>query len=189
MIRKKKVGLISLLSVLLFVYVLNMHYAAFLKTYFVDVESIVYYMIGAYIGIHGFNWFSNSSRQKTLIGIVVVVGCVLVRSLFDITIDDLLLRTLLLSAFGIGLFFALDMISFVGRIPLFMEHSFWVYAMHLNLSAVITKLFFLIMPKTPPFAWMNFALTIVITLFLIEMCNRIVAKFCPRLYVILSGTR
>lgn len=71
----------------------------------------------------------------------------------------------------------------------FMEHSFWVYAMHMNVSAIITKLLYMAMPKHWAFSIPNFVLTTVVTLILIEAACQILKHWLPPLYRLLSGAR
>ncbi len=189
-LKNKYVGVVSISSVLAAVYVLNLHYANFLKTWFVDAESIVYYMVGSYIGIHYFHWFADSSRSKAVIGFIVALVCIVSRCTFDFTANDLLGRTLSLTPFALGLFFAFDVIvTHCKQVPEFVNHSFWVFAAHLNFSAVITKLLFFVLPKNMAAAWLNLVITIISTLILIELLNRLVWRFSPKLYSILSGSR
>lgn len=190
LIRNKYIGIVSILITLVTVYCLNLRYYAFLRTWFVDAESIVYYMVGAYVGMHFFSWFSGHSTAKTIFGAIIVLLCVFIRSCFDITTDDMFFRTLCLTVYAIGFFFAFDSIILrYNSNPGFLNHSFWVYALHLNLSAVITKLLFFFFPKTCFYAWGNLFATIISTLIFIELLNRLMHRYAPNLYSILSGAR
>ena len=189
-LKNKCLGIISIIAVLIGVYVLNKLYGAFLKTWFVDAESIVYYMVGGFIGIHCFRWFTNISIMKMSMGFAVTLICVLLRSKFDFTVNDLFGRTLSLAPYAIGLFFCFNALTDRCKVvPEFVNHSFWVFAVHLNLSAVITKLLFLSLPKTISVAWLNLFMTVILTLLLIELFNRLIWRCFPSLYKILSGFR
>lgn len=71
----------------------------------------------------------------------------------------------------------------------FMNHYFMVYAMHINISAVITKVFFIICPKSIYMALPNFIITTIATLIIIEICCMLLKKYFSSIYIILSGAR
>ena len=75
------------------------------------------------------------------------------------------------------------------RARVFMEHSFWVYAMHVNVGAVITKLLTLLLPGHWAMAFVNFLLTTVLTLAVIELTCVLLSRFTPKVCRVLSGCR
>ena len=56
--------------------------------------------------------------------------------------------------------------------------SFLVFAMHVNVSAVVAKLLFIALPKAPVFAGINYCFTIIGTL-MIVCCFSMVVDRCP----------
>lgn len=71
----------------------------------------------------------------------------------------------------------------------FYNHSFWVYAMHMNVGGIVAKLLFLIMPKYPIFAVANHLLNTIITLTIISMIAIFLKRKWRSAYDILSGSR
>lgn len=74
-------------------------------------------------------------------------------------------------------------------IPNFTRHSFLIFALHINVSAVVTKLLFFVLPKSPYISLLNFVLTTIITLIGIEMVCYIIEKISHPIYSLLSGSR
>lgn len=71
----------------------------------------------------------------------------------------------------------------------FYHHSFWVYAMHINVGGIVAKLLFLIMPKYPIFAVLNHFLNTIITLTIISLIAIFLKKNWRPAYDMLSGSR
>ena len=191
LLKNRVVGGFVVAFSLVIIYILNCHWANFFKMYFVDAESIIYYLLGAYIGIHFFEWFSTDSKRKATIGIIGVITCISLKFVFDFFTDNLIGRTMILSVFALCLLFSFNIFSnsYKDRYPEFFKHSFWVYAVHLNLSVIITKILFMAFPKTISFAWINLFLTMILTLIGIEALARVTYKYTPSLYRVLSGDR
>ncbi len=70
-----------------------------------------------------------------------------------------------------------------------MKHSFLVFAMHVNVGAIVTKLLYLALPKSYIFAIPNFIATTIITLLIIELFCVALKKLCPKVFELLSGGR
>lgn len=71
----------------------------------------------------------------------------------------------------------------------FYNHSFWVYAMHINVGGIVAKLLFMVMPKYPIFAVANHILNTIITLAVISLIAILLKKKWRPAYDILSGSR
>lgn len=82
-----------------------------------------------------------------------------------------------------------DVICKVIRARSFMNHSIWVYALHANVGAIITKVLFLVLPKPEYFSIANFILTTAFTLMIIEGIAVMIRKTVPPVYRMLSGSR
>ena len=182
-LKNKYVGGIVVVLVMV---VNELGYGLPIKVFF-ESESIVYYMVGAYVGIHAFQWFSSSSKAKSVCGILMIILCIWLRTSYPEVINNISLRTVVLTIYGFSSCFAFDMVSKNICPPQFATRSFWVYAMHINVSAVITKLLFFVFPKTLFFAYLNFTITLILTLFLIEMTAIFFQRYCPFGYRMLSG--
>ena len=69
------------------------------------------------------------------------------------------------------------------------SNSFAIYAMHINISAIITKLVFLCFPKSEWMAIPNFIITTIFTLTIIYLICIFLQKFFPKVHAILLGNR
>ena len=99
------------------------------------------------------------------------------------------IKALLNIANAISFWFAMDIFTDKMKMYNFYSRSFAVYAMHVNVSAIVCKLYYLILPKNQWFAFPNFVLTLVTTLVLINAFCLIVKKFLPKLSGVLMGER
>lgn len=156
-----------------------------------EPESHIYYLVGAYIGIHHFDWFSRSSEKKVIIGVIGIVSMCVLR-IFDMSINVPPLKTMILIVYAVSTFFSFGMFDerlSKSAVPMFVSHSFLIFAMHLNLCSIIGKTLYLLLPKQLSFAWLNFFVTLVLTLFFIEVFARFLQRFMPKCYLILSGSR
>ena len=153
---------------------------------FTQPESVVYFLTGAYIGLHGFKEFSTRSVSKTRIGILGVTACVLSRLFVPAVVTSLFVSTLLLAVYAVCLVFAFDVFPYDRPVRKFCEHSFFVYVMHFQVCVVVSRLTFLALPNG---LCLNYLLTIVITLVLIEITAQLLKKYTPMLYNVLSGSR
>lgn len=159
---------------------------------FHDRTCIVYYLIGGLLGIHGWDRFRAPSKSSLRLPAAV---CLLLcwAFFFGICYDlyqpgpGIILGFRLLNAFA--LWICADTVCEHVRARVFMEHSFWVYAMHMNVGAVVTKLIYLIGPKHWAMAVPNFLLTTALTLAIIEATCALLRKYAPPVYRLLCGSR
>ena len=103
--------------------------------------------------------------------------------------DYKVFRVVLLILTSIFFWNAMNIVMRMISVKRFMKRSFLVYALHVNLSAIITKLLFLIGPKSILFSPVNFLLTTCLTLGLIEAFALVTEKHFPKIYSILTGDR
>lgn len=159
---------------------------------FFDRTCIVYYLIGGLLGIHGWGWFSSPSGKS--LRIPAAICLLLCWAFFFGVYQDLyqpgpavILGFRLMNAFAFWI--CADTVCSHVRARVFMEHSFWVYAMHMNVAAVITKLICLIGPRHWGMAIPNFLLTTALTLAVIECTCALLKKYAPPVYRLLCGSR
>ena len=158
---------------------------------FFKQSSLIFYLIGAYVGKHGFSLLLRpSSRKRQLLSVFALllisfafynlpaVSSAVLRNAFADILDLLAAAAFWCAA---DLFAdKLGRFSFVGA-------SFAVFAMHTNVSAVVTKLCFYALPKKEAAGYANFFLTIVITLMIIVIFYRIICRFFPKMAKVLFG--
>ena len=69
----------------------------------------------------------------------------------------------------------------------FVDSSFAVFALHVNVSAIVTKLLFFALPQNSCMVIVNFLLTVVISLIIIVVVYLTISRFFPRLCAVLFG--
>lgn len=69
------------------------------------------------------------------------------------------------------------------------RRSFAIYAMHLNVSIVVLKIFSFCAPQNEWFEIPKFIITVVSTLIIINLTCAFLEKFAPPIYATLTGNR
>lgn len=187
-ITQKSTGVILVVAIL----ILEVFDVRLPKNIFFEPESIIYYLFGCFIGKHYFNIFTKPSKIKmrvlstilfTLITIYkVLVAYKLIELLKSI---DIIITILYCLSFWV----MIDV--FINKITVkpYMNTSFFIYAMHVNISAIIIKLFYLLMPQYPLMSILNFIICSILSIILICIICKFLDRFFPRTYRVLSGNR
>lgn len=159
---------------------------------FYSKHALAYYILGGVVGRHYFEKFRVKSGKKIQVCSVLSLLCCFAYKYtyaylgyeYPLIIDK---AAIVLSA--ISFWYAMDIV--IDRIKLrdFYSYSFAVFAMHINVSAVVSKLWYLILPKTQYFAIPNFVLTLVTTLGIINLFCLALRRFLPKTYSVLMGER
>ena len=182
----------SFLSLTAFI-VLSHFKIPILSTLIHETDALVYYMVGCIIGRHFLKWFSERCTKKLSVfsvcffALCTVVWFVRGMGVFDLPVP---FTAIFLTAYALSFWYAADIVDFMNRkLKPFMGDSFFVYAMHINLSAIIAKLLYLIMPKGIVWSIPNFVLTTVLTLCIILIFAFVLRNHMNPLYLILSGKK
>lgn len=151
-----------------------------------ESQSILFFLFGAYIGLNHFEAFIQSSRLKSMLSIVAIVFSVCALKYKG---DILEFSIIILPIYSISIFYAFDIIA--ERLPQcrVYKHSFWVYALHVNTSAIITKILIIILPITVISAFANYIITFLSTIAIIEITALLIDRKFPFCYKLLSGSR
>lgn len=152
-----------------------------MATLFRYSDAILYYLIGSYIGVHYFEKFKERAAIKfnALYWMGMSVCTWLIYKDFTF-IGTLNIRPIILIFFTLMLWRGFDI--FENRTYYkFEQQSFLIYAMHMNTSAVTTKILYLFLPKTTIFSAINYLLTIVITVSLIVGFAGVLMRYFPKL--------
>lgn len=187
-IKNRYVGIITIIVLIILDY-LNIGLS---ERVFFSIDSIIYYIVGAFIGKHYFSLFSEKSdKKKAFFGVGLLMIAFTVESIYVYNSLEMikLVKIPFLIVYSYALWTTVDLFIDKIKIRAFMKHSFFVYAMHVNVSAIITKFLWILLPKNYVFAVPNFIITLVCTLFLIELSCCILQKFLPNIYTLLSGDR
>lgn len=188
LLKNKYIGIVCIIALL----VLYHFHIALPDELFMDSDCIFYYLIGAYLGMH----FKSSLTQRSSVKLRVIYtlifcGTLVVRGLyksetlqFSRSLDVLVLAVMAYTFWHVCDWFV------KGRTPRpFLKRSFMVYLTHLNIIAVISKLIYLALPKTPVFFIPNVIISVSLTLVLINLFCIVLHRISPRLYSVVSGER
>lgn len=160
---------------------------------FFDKTCIIFYLFGGFVGRYYFNLFSKRPEKRyQIISFIVVILAIVYYMLLNYAMigSNTIIDIILLIVFSVCFWYSFDLFLQDDIIVReYATHSFWVFALHINVGAVVTKLLYLLLPKDSGFCYVNFVLTTLLTLSVIEIACYAVKKISPRLYVILSGSR
>lgn len=159
---------------------------------FYSKEALSHYIIGSVIGKHYFEKFKNkSSSKEQLVSVVFTIFfSVYYFVCLSLNIEQpMFLKNFLIVFLSITFWNLMDLFVDKMKEYNFYSYSFAVFAMHINVSAVISKLLYMILPKTQYMVLPNFILTLIITLSLINLFCTILKSFLPKFYSLLMGSR
>lgn len=161
-----------------------------------DSSSCIFYALGVGIGIHYPKlMFRQWSRRFCIVALATFIMSISIVHLMciellniDCKLFDLLMQVMRLTA-AISFWIFTD--SFISSIPdrKYFNYSFWVYAMHINVGAIVAKLLYIALPKNPIFSIVNFMVTVPLTLIIINYAASLLHLYLPKLSSILSGGR
>ena len=183
-LKKKWTGIGTLLA-LIILYQFNISLP---ETVFFSGSSVIYFFAGALIGryykelaIRGYE------KKKDTISIILTILLMAIMYLIPNTYKGVSVVLLILTS--ILFWNAMNIVMHIISVKKYMKRSFLVYALHVNLSAIITKVLYLIGPKSVFFSLVNFLLTTALTLGFIETFALVTEKHFPKIYSILTGDR
>ena len=182
LIRNKYIGI---LTVILFV---------MLKSFGPQIpNSLIFYLIGAIIGKHFFEYTTRKST-KTIqcLSILFLVTYVILKNIFRESINKTGITGLDIIIFLFAAFALWNIADlFIDKISpkAIYSRSFAIYALHVNVSAIIAELLFLGLPKNEWFAIPNFILTFIFTLLSINLICALIERFFPKTCALLFGNR
>ena len=153
-------------------------------------DAIVFYLLGAILGKHCFNFVTKKTSKKSgICSIIFLFTYIVFKNMFP-------LNAYFGKPFVKIWIIALACYSFWSIVDLFMEkitvrpiykRSFAVFVLHLNVSSVICKVLYFVFPRNSYFAFPNFVLTLILTLLAINVFCAIGERFLPRTYALLMG--
>lgn len=156
-------------------------------------NTLIYYLLGAYVGRHWIGSFAKkASKGVSLLGLGLIVAaiaseCALAAGSYGAYEETI--RVLNRIVYVLGVWWFADLFMDRIRIRPFMDHSFMIFALHVDVGAVVAKLVYMALPKSPVFAGFSFVITVALTLLIIEGVSVLLKKCCGRLYGILTGSR
>ena len=161
--------------------------------------SPAHFLLGGIIGRYYFDFFTtkSSTRLRIFAGaaciLFIFVGFFTETGWLPAPILGVLsypvVFNILMTLGALGLWFAVDPLMENRKPRHIYRTSFLVFAMHINVSAVVAKLLYMILPRYEGFAIVNFLLTTVVTLVIIDLFYRLLERFVPPVLKALSGNR
>ena len=187
-IRNKYVGIASV-ACLSIVSLFGIHIPGVLFYY---PMSIVFYMIGAIIGYHYFDFAcKKSSKRMQIASAVFLFAYILAKNIVpaDLHIYNYLIETVVFTLAAFSLWNISDI--FIERIKprAIYRRSFAIYAMHLNVAIIILKLLSLIAPGNEWLEIPKFIIMVVLTLVIINCVCAFLERFLPGIYALFMGNR
>lgn len=159
-------------------------------TLFADTSMVVFYLIGAWIGIHSFDLFaSRRNKSQAAVGFFVYVLCCLfvgVESLLPEWFPYTQVLPLVKLISCVGFWISFDFFQ-MRKCPNFMKESFLVYAMHSLVGAAFAKILQIVLPSGQAFLILVAVLSFVLTIVFICTFGMFLGKYMPWAKRILSG--
>ncbi len=178
LLKNKIVGGISIASVT----VLYFFGIKIPETIFYRASSIIFFMVGAYIGIHYFSKLANdikNANTKLLSAVLffAVVFLDIVRGTFELTFLNRLIPLIYLAE----CFFFWQAIDLI-KLPKFKleRYTFVTYAMHNTVVLCVAKLISLLLPQNSLMAALNWCLTYVISVSVVYLFCVVFEKLLPK---------
>lgn len=161
----------------------GMNYMNFITT---SIPNLCYYVLGAYLGLHGKRFVTNSVKEKYgyigIATIVLILCCIGYQYFYSMRV---IIRILGMTSVWI----IMDKFRFENDPPNICKNSFVIYCSHIMINGIYYKLLKLV---CPPFEWFPIVSTLLVaTLSIITIyCGYLVVKKnMPRTAMLLSGSR
>ena len=181
-VKNKYVGGISIICLI----VLSGFNIQIINSLFRTYDAFLCYIIGAYIGVHYFEYFKNKASKKEVIVYFFICLICFITRYYNIFMDNSMFEAINIVVYSLAFWKLLDLFNFNNTFRI-EEDSFLVYAMHVNVGAIITKLIYIILPNNSFYAAINYILTIVLSLIFIHFFMTLIKNYFPQMRKILCG--
>lgn len=155
-------------------------------------DSIIMYMVGAYIGIHFFDFFAKKkSKPVAIVALICFVICSIVNTLSNkIGIERISIwYVILMLVYCWSCWTMFDLFTFDKKPKAFCEYSFMMFALNYYLGVYIAKVLYIVLPKSQIFCLVNLCITAVVEITFILVISHLLKKFIPKLYSTITGGR
>jgi len=154
--------------------------------------SVVFYLTGAIIGYHFFDFASKKSSKPTQITSVVVLSAyILAKNIVprELHISNYFIETIVYTIAAYALWNIVDI--FIERIKprAIYRRSFAIYAMHLNVAIIILKILSVCTAQNEWLEIPKFIIMAVSTVVIINYVCAFLEKLFPRIYALFMGNR
>lgn len=144
-------------------------------------DGFAVYAFGSWIGI---NYKETALYQNKLLAIVswiyIVFQFVTVFRWFSIFAQIL---------FFIAVWFAMDIFEFRGKLPWWMQITFFTYVAHDVFLEAFEKVFLVVFGNAPIFAFLDYLFMPFLVLLVLIMIAVFMKRFMPKIWRILTGAR
>ena len=154
--------------------------------------AIVFYLTGAIIGYHFFDFAAKkSSKRMQIASVIFLLAYILAKNIApqEIHIDNYLMQCVVYTMAAYSLWNAADIFIEQLKPRAIWRRSFAVYAMHLPIAIVILKVLNIVLPQS---AWSEipkFVIMVAATLVIIQLVCAFLERFAPKIYAVLMGNR
>lgn len=154
--------------------------------------SIVFYLTGAIIGYHFFDYASKKSpKPMQITSGVLLLAYILAKNIVPqkLHISNYLIEAIVYTVAAFAMWSITDI--FIDRIKsrAIYRRSFAIYAMHLNVAIIILKILSLFTPQNEWLEIPKFIIMVVFTLVIINYVCAFLEKFFPSIYSLFMGNR
>ena len=187
-IKNKYVGIVSVIALS----IVSLFGIYLPEAVFYYPMALVFYLIGAVIGYHFFDFASKKSSKKIrIVSLIFLVAYILAKNIApqEIHINNYLTQTIVYTLAAFSLWSVTDV--FIEKIKprAIYRRSFAVYAMHLPIAIIILKVFSFCTPQNQWLEIPKFIISIIFTLVIINLVCAFLEKFAPKINAILMGSR
>ena len=154
--------------------------------------SIVFYLTGAIIGYHFFDYATlKSSKPMRITSIAFLSVYILCKNIVpqELHISNYLIEVIVYSMAAFSLWNIVDFFIEEIKPRAIYRRSFPIYAMHLNVAIIILKILSLVIPQSEWFEIPKFIIMVACTLTFINFTCTFLEKFFPRIYALFMGNR
>ena len=155
-------------------------------------NSIIFYLIGAIIGYHYFDFVCKKSSVTTrIISVIFLATYILAKNIVpqELHIDNYLTEVIIFTLCAFALWNIVDI--FIEKIKprAIYRRSFAIYAMHLKIAIVLLKTLSVALPISEWLEIPKFVIMVGLTLLIINLLCAFLERFMPRIYALLTGNR
>ena len=154
--------------------------------------AIVFYLIGAVIGYHFFDFISKKSNKTMQIASLIFLSAYIIAKNITpqkIHIENYLMQTTVYALAAFSLWNITDVFIEKVKPRSLYRRSFAIYAMHLPVAIIIFKILSFCLPQSELLEIPKFIIMIVSTLVIINLVCAFLEKFAPKIYATLMGNR
>lgn len=155
-------------------------------------NSIIFYIIGATVGYHYFDFISKKSSGKTqILSVIILLTYVLVKNIVPqkLHIDNYFIQVIVFTICSFALWNIVDMFIENIKPRAIYSRSFAIYAMHLNVALIVLKVLSILLPQNEWLEIPKFIIMVSLTLVIINVVCTVLEKFSPKVYGVLTGNR